>query len=96
VRVFSEKRHLTFRIATIGAVRLDLDEFPDCETIRGFDGGNGNVFAHELVSVSAGQGAFIQERGLERDCSFSKPRVEAATRRAAPAQHGTAALLRDL
>jgi hypothetical protein len=42
---------LTFRITTIGAVCVGLDELPDSKAIRGFVGGGGNVFAYELVSV---------------------------------------------
>jgi hypothetical protein len=38
VRVYGEECHLAFGIATIGAVRVRLDEFADCETRRGFDG----------------------------------------------------------
>jgi hypothetical protein len=30
---------------------VGLDELPDSEAIRGFVGGEGNVFANELVSV---------------------------------------------
>jgi hypothetical protein len=30
---------------------VGLDELPDSEAIRGFVGGESNVFAHELVSV---------------------------------------------
>jgi len=30
---------------------VGLDELPDSEAIRGFVGGEDNVFAHELVSV---------------------------------------------
>jgi hypothetical protein len=49
--VCGEKRHLTSCVATIGAVRVGLDEFPDGEAVRGFLGGDGNVLAHELVSL---------------------------------------------
>ena len=49
--VFSKERHLTFRIASIGAVRIDLDEFPNSEAIRGFRGGDGDVLAHQLASL---------------------------------------------
>jgi hypothetical protein len=31
---------------------VGLDEFPDGETVRRFNGGDRNVFAHVLVSVS--------------------------------------------
>jgi hypothetical protein len=51
VGVCSKERHLTFRVATIGAMHVGLDELPDSEAIRGFVGGEGNVFAHELASV---------------------------------------------
>ena len=51
VGVRGKEKHLTFRIATIGAMCIGLDELPDSEAIRGLVGGEGNVFAHELVSV---------------------------------------------
>jgi hypothetical protein len=47
--ICGEQRHLTFRIATIGAVGVGLDELPDREAIRGFLGGDAKVFAHELA-----------------------------------------------
>ena len=47
VRVRCEERHLAFRIAPIGAVRVGLDEFSDREAIRGFAGRDGDVLAHE-------------------------------------------------
>jgi hypothetical protein len=28
--------HLAFRIATVGAMHIGLDEFADCESFRGF------------------------------------------------------------
>jgi hypothetical protein len=36
VGVCGKERHLTFRIATIGAVCVGLDELADSEAIRGF------------------------------------------------------------
>ena len=45
------KLNLIICKATIGAMCVGLDELPDSEAIRGFVGGEGNVFAHELVSV---------------------------------------------
>jgi hypothetical protein len=48
--VWGKEGHLTFRIATIGAVRIGLDEFADGEAIRCFAGGNGSVFGHWLIS----------------------------------------------
>jgi hypothetical protein len=47
VGVFGEESHLTFRIATIGAVRVGLNDFPDRETIRGFLRRDSNVFAQD-------------------------------------------------
>jgi hypothetical protein len=38
VGVCGKERHLAFRIATIGAVGIGLDEFADCEPIRSFFG----------------------------------------------------------
>jgi hypothetical protein len=51
MRVCGEKRHLTLRIAPIGAMGVGLDEFPDSEAIRGFFGRDRNAFAHNLVSL---------------------------------------------
>jgi hypothetical protein len=51
VGVRGEERHLTFRIATIRAVRIGLDELADRETIGGFGGGDGDVLAHGRVSL---------------------------------------------
>jgi hypothetical protein len=56
MRVWHKERHLTFRITTIGAVCVGLDELPDSKAIRGFVGGDGNVFAHKLVSVPPDSG----------------------------------------
>jgi hypothetical protein len=53
VGVRGKERHLTYRIPTIGAVCVSLDEFPDSEAIRSFTGRDGNVFAHELVSFES-------------------------------------------
>jgi hypothetical protein len=46
VCVFSKERHLAFRIPTISAVCVGLDELPYSEAICGFLGGDGDVFAH--------------------------------------------------
>ncbi len=51
MRVCGKERHLTFRIATIGAVCVGFDELPDSEAIRGFLGGDRDVLAHKLVSL---------------------------------------------
>jgi hypothetical protein len=50
VGVDGKKRHLAFRIATISAVCVGLDELTDSEAVRSFVGRDGSVFAHELVS----------------------------------------------
>ena len=49
--VCGKECHLTFRIATIGAVCVGFDELPDSEAIRGLIRENGDVLAHELVSL---------------------------------------------
>src|SRR5882762_4737627 len=49
--VCGKERHLRFRITTIGAVCVCLDELPDSEAIRGFTGRDSSVVAHELVSL---------------------------------------------
>ncbi len=46
VGVRGEERHLAFRIAAIGAMRVGLNELPDCEAIRGLERGDGSVFTH--------------------------------------------------
>jgi hypothetical protein len=51
VRICGEKGHLTFRIATISAVCIGLDELPDREAVRGFARGDRDVLAHKLVSL---------------------------------------------
>ena len=71
VGVGGKERHLAFRIATIGAVCVGLDELPDSEAVRGFVGGYGNVFAHELVSFSICSGN-DKERSLEDGPRFEK------------------------
>src|SRR5579864_5032912 len=46
-----KERHLTCRIATIGAVCIGLDKLPDGESIRSVAGGDGCVLYHEWVSL---------------------------------------------
>src|ERR1700730_11907053 len=46
VGVRGKERHLAFRIAAIGAMRVGLDELPDREAIGGFGRGEGSVFTH--------------------------------------------------
>ena len=45
-----EESHLTFRIATIGAVRAGFNEFSDRETIRRFGPRYPQVLAHDALS----------------------------------------------
>src|SRR6266446_2147553 len=51
VSVGCKERHLTLRIAPIGAMCIALDEFTDREAIRCFFGGDADVFSHNLVSL---------------------------------------------
>src|SRR6267378_2729943 len=46
--LFGKECHLTFRVATVGTVRVSLDEFSDRETICGFGGRDRGVYTHEL------------------------------------------------
>src|SRR6202022_5130133 len=57
VGIGSEEEHLTFRIAAIGAVRIGLDELADGEAIRGFLGGDGDVFAHQYQDSRIARGS---------------------------------------
>ena len=50
VCVRGKKRHLAFRIATIGAMGVGLDELPDRQTIRGFAGRDRQMLAHMRAS----------------------------------------------
>jgi hypothetical protein len=60
VSVCGKESHLTCRIATIGAVCVGLDKLTDSEAIRGFCGRDGNVFAHELVSLRLKHGSCFE------------------------------------
>jgi len=51
MNIGGKQGHLTFRVASIGAVCVCLDELPDSEAIRGFTGRDSSVVAHELVSL---------------------------------------------
>src|SRR6266550_3636098 len=57
VRIWSKERHLAFRIAAIGAMRVGLNEFSDRETICGFAGRDCQVLAHESASLRLNCGA---------------------------------------
>src|ERR1700740_110324 len=59
--VRGEESHLTLRVATIGAVRVGLDEFADREAIGGFRGRDCDVLAHEL-SLGLEDGAGFAKR----------------------------------
>ena len=52
MRICGEKRHLTLRIAPIGAMGVGLDEFPDSEATGGFFRGDRNVFTHLFDRVT--------------------------------------------
>src|ERR1700758_264070 len=52
VRICGEKSHLTFRIATIGTMCIGFNELPDGEAVRGFAGGDRDVFAHSWFPCS--------------------------------------------
>src|ERR1700756_3800034 len=52
VRICGKKSHLTFRIATISAVCIGLNQFADGEPIRGFAGGDRDVLAHSWSPCS--------------------------------------------
>ena len=56
VGVCGEERHLTLCIATVGAMRVGLDQLPDREAIRCFTGRDGDVLALGPVSFSIGSG----------------------------------------
>src|ERR1700757_2145607 len=67
VRICGEKSHLTFRIATISAVGIGLNQFADGEPIRGFIWGDADLFAHELVLLFHSARAITQESLLAQE-----------------------------
>jgi hypothetical protein len=50
MRVWGKERHLTLRVAPVGAMRVGLDKFADSESISGFLRGDTHVFAHSSLS----------------------------------------------
>src|SRR5216684_8166048 len=60
--VCREERHLTFRIAAIGAVCVLLDELPNGKAIRSFVGREGHVLAHERASSGLKDGPGFEKR----------------------------------
>ena len=62
VRIWSKQRHLTFRIATIGAVCVGFDELSNSEAIRDFAGGDCQVLAHESAYLRLEYGAGFEKR----------------------------------
>jgi hypothetical protein len=50
VSVWCKESHLTIRIATIGAMRIRLNELSDREAIRGVAGRDRQVLAHKSAS----------------------------------------------
>src|SRR6201988_748886 len=57
VRIWSKERHLACRIATIGAMRICLNELSDRETVRHLAWRNRQVLAHESASLRLKYGA---------------------------------------
>src|SRR2546422_170342 len=47
VGIRGEEGHLSLGVATVGAVRVALDELPECKTIRGFRRRDGGELAHQ-------------------------------------------------
>jgi hypothetical protein len=66
VSVCGKERHLTVRIATIGAMRVGLNEFSDLETIRGFARRDCQVLAHESASLKLNVAKLKSGAGLEK------------------------------
>src|ERR1700733_11724455 len=62
VSVFGKERHLTFRIAAIGTMRIGLNEFAYGESIGGFVGRDTDVLAHELVLSVAVRLGLLKDR----------------------------------
>jgi hypothetical protein len=62
VCVLGKECHLTFRIATIGAVRVGLDELSNSEAVRGLAGGDGQVLANESASLRLKYGPGFEKR----------------------------------
>ncbi len=52
VSIGGKERHLPVLIATIGAIRVGLDEVPDGEAVRGLIGGDRNMLAHDWSPCS--------------------------------------------
>src|SRR5260370_35858778 len=53
VCVFGKESHLTLRVATVSAVRVGLDEFPDREAIGSFLRRDSNGLSHDYASNMA-------------------------------------------
>ena len=62
VRIWTKERHLAFRIATIGAMRVGLDELSNSEAVRRLAGRDGQVLAHESASLRLKYGAGFEKR----------------------------------
>jgi hypothetical protein len=60
--VWGKERHLAFRIATIGAMRVGLNEFMDRETVRTFAGRDCQVLSDESASLRLKYGAGFKKR----------------------------------
>jgi hypothetical protein len=60
--VCGKQRHLADRIATIGAMRIGLDEFADREAVRRFRGGDSSMLAQENASLRLKYGSHFEKR----------------------------------
>ena len=67
VGVCCKESHLTLRIATIGAMGVGLDEFPNREAIRGFVGRDADVLTHRKVSLGFEGGPGFERRLVDLD-----------------------------
>jgi hypothetical protein len=68
---FLYRGHLTFRIATIGAVRIGLDKFANREAIRCLLRGDGDVLTHCRSPSSTRDAPELSPSDRQRVCRFS-------------------------
>src|SRR5580700_12065816 len=69
MRICGEESHLTFRIATISAVCIGLNQFADGKPIRGFIWGDADLFAHSSSYL-------IQQERLLKNRFWLKKRLD--------------------
>src|SRR3984885_8865958 len=68
VGVCGEQRHLPLRVATVGAVRVGLNELPDSETVGSFRDGDRDVLAHEISSDFEDGPSFEKRMSTRTSC----------------------------